>query len=163
MVEEEIVNEDIEEAQDGAKLEEAPAVENKEGEYLEKLQRLQAEFENFRKRTEKEKLESLTNANANLISQLLRVLDDFELSLKHNKDKGVMLIYDELNKILIKQGLRVIDTNGLFNPKFHEALIRVDGEKEGIILEELQKGYLLNDKLLRASKVKISKLMEKDE
>ena len=143
------------------KEEETPVVENKEAELLERLARLQAEFENFRKRTEKEKLESSINANANLISQLLKVLDHFELSLKHNNDRGVMLIYDELNKILEKHGLKVIDTNGNFDPKIHEAVIKVDGEKDGVILEEIQKGYLLNNKLLRASKVKITKVTEK--
>ncbi len=131
-------------------------VECKEKEYLEQLQRLQAEFENFRKRTEKEKAEQINNANATLISQLIEVLDDFELSLKHNQDDGVKLIYEKLYKILEKQGLKIIDTTGTFNPRFHEALIQVRGEKHGTILEELQKGYSLNAKLLRASKVKIS-------
>ena len=73
------------------------------------------------------------------------------------------MIYDELNEILKNQGLKVIDTKGIFNPKLHEAVIKVDGEKEGAILEEIQKGYLLNDKLLRASKVKISRVKEKNE
>ncbi len=138
-----------------------PVVENKEAEYLDKIARQQAEFENFRKRTEKEKQENIINANANLIYDLLTVLDNFELSLKHNNDKGVRLIYEELNKVLAKQGLKVIDTKGPFNPNIHEAIIKVDGKQEGVILEELQKGYLLNHKLLRASKVKISKLTEK--
>ena len=139
-------------------VEENVVVENKEKEYLDRLQRLQAEFENYQKRTQKEKVENLANANAHLISQLLKVLDNFELSLKHNKDKGIILIYEELKKILEKQGLRVIDTNGKFNPNIHEALIKVDGEKDNVILEEIEKGYMLNDKLLRASKVKISKV-----
>jgi molecular chaperone GrpE len=82
------------------------------------------------------------------------------LSLKHNKDPGIMLIYEELNKILEKQGLSVINTKGEFNPKIHEAVIQVNGEKDGIILEEIQRGYLLNHKLLRASKVKISKVTQ---
>ena len=84
------------------KTPDVPVVENKEAEYLDKIARLQAEFDNFRKRTEKEKKEMLVNANANLISELLPALDHFELSLKHNKDKGVALIYDELVKILEK-------------------------------------------------------------
>lgn len=140
---------------------EANAVENKEKEYLDRLQRLQAEFENFRKRTEKEKSENLANANANLISQLLKVVDNFELSLKHRQDKGVSMIYAQLNEILAKQGLRVIDTKGAFDPKIHEAIMKVDGEKDGVILEEYEKGYFLNDRLLRASKVQISKITEK--
>jgi len=151
----------IEKTEDMLKTEETPSIENKEKEYLERLQRLQAEFENFRKRTEKEKSENAINANTNLIFQLLTVLDDFELALKHCKDPGVNLIYDKLNQILKKQGLKVIDTNGNFNPNLHEAVINVDGKDDCTILEEIQKGYLLNDKFLRASKVKIGKATEK--
>ncbi|MFA5259221.1 MAG: nucleotide exchange factor GrpE [Candidatus Pacearchaeota archaeon] len=125
---------------------------------LERFQRLQAEFDNFRKRIQKEKLENEVNSNANLISELLNILDNFELSLKHNNDPGVSLIYEELNKILEKQGLKVISTKGNFDPKLHEAMLTVNGEKEGIIIEEIQKGYILNNKLLRASKVKVSKV-----
>jgi molecular chaperone GrpE len=129
---------------------------SKEQGLTEKLQRLQAEFQNFQNRTEKEKQDIKLNANANLISKLLSILDNFELSLKHNKDEGVKLIFDELNTLLDKEGLKVIDTKGNFDPKFHEALMQEEGKDHGKILEELQKGYLLNDKLLRASKVKIS-------
>lgn len=136
------------------------AKENKETEkekdLIKRLQMLQAEFENFRKRTDKEKQKIILNANASLITELLKVLDNFELSLKHNEDKGVKLIYDEFIFILEKQGLKTIETDGIFDPKFHEALMQIEGKKHGEILEEFQKGYVLNNKLLRASKVKIS-------
>lgn len=145
-----------EKAQEGLKTEKAP-IESRELEYLERLQRLQAEFENFRKRTEKEKTENLANANSNLILQLLKVLDNFELSLKHTNDAGITLIYQELSKILEKNGLKAIDTKGKFDPNFHEAILEVEGEEDRVIVEEIQKGYLLNNKLLRASKVKITK------
>jgi len=134
---------------------------NKEQELTNSLQRLQAEFENFRRRTEKEKSEIISNANEKIISELLEVLDNFELSLKHNEDKGITIIHNELKKILEKQGLKKIEAKGTFNPKFHEVLIQEPGKKDNIILEELQKGYTLNDRLLRASKVKISKKQEK--
>jgi molecular chaperone GrpE len=133
------------------------AVENKEMEYLDKLQRLQAEFDNYRKRIEKEKTETVANANSKLISQLLSVLDNFELSMKHNKDKGISLIYDELNTLLKREGLQVVNAKGNFDPKLHEAVLNAPGEKDGVILEEIQKGYMLNNRLLRPSKVKISK------
>jgi len=136
-------------------------VVNKEAEFQEKLARQQAEFDNFRKRMEKEKQEILVNANANLISEILPVLDHFELSLEHNKDKGVKMIYDELNEVLKKQGLKIIDSTGAFNPKIHEAVMTAEGNKDGIILEEFQKGFLLNEKLLRASKVKVSSIGDK--
>lgn len=131
-----------------------------EAEYIERLQRLQAEFENFRRRNETERKESFSNANATLISQLLEVLDNFELSLKHNSDPGIKLIYSQLFKILEKQGLKVIDAKGKFNPKIHEALIKEEGKEYGVILEEIKKGYMLNDKLIRASKVRITVLKE---
>jgi molecular chaperone GrpE len=140
---------------------ETPVVENKEAEYLDKLARQQAEFENYRKRMEKERVENAMNANSILITQLLDVVDHFESALKHNKDQGIALIYEELNKILERQGLKKIDAKGKFNPKVHDAVMSVDGDTDGAILEEFQKGYLLNDKLLRASKVKISKVTEK--
>ncbi|MCK4650310.1 nucleotide exchange factor GrpE [Candidatus Pacearchaeota archaeon] len=133
---------------------------NKETEYLEQMQRLQAEFENFRKRTEREKQENLKNANEELITKLLEVLDSFELALKHTDNKGIKMIYSELYTILQKEGLEPIKTEGKFDPRIHEALIQEEGEEDGKITEELQKGYKLNDKLIRASKVKITKTME---
>ena len=141
--------------QDGSEVVKTPISEQ---EYIEKIQRVQAELENFRKRTEKEKTENLTNANVSLITLLLPVLDNFELSLKHNQDKGVLLIYDELRKILEKQGLTAVYASGVFDPKIHEALMQVEGNNPGEILEEFQKGYSLNNRLLRASKVKINKV-----
>ncbi len=126
-------------------------------ELIERLQRMQAEFENFRKRTEKENTNILASANANLVLQLLDVLDNFELSFKHSKDQGVKLIYNQFAKVLEKNGLKYINTTGTFNPNVHEAIIQVPGKKDGEIIEEIQKGYSLNDKLLRASKVKIVK------
>ena len=96
------------------KIEEKIENNEKEKEYLGQLQRLQAEFENFRKRTEKEKLETLRNANENLVVKLLSVLDNFELALKHINDKGVSMIYSELCTILEKEGLKTIKTEGKF-------------------------------------------------
>lgn len=137
--------------------------ENKEPtqkELTQMLQRLQAEFENFRKRTEKEKSQVLENANANLVLQLLEVLDNFELSLKYTKDQGIKLIHNQFVKVLNKNGLKSIEAKGTFNPNIHEAIAQVPGENDGEIVEEIQKGYLLNDKLLRASKVKIVKVTQ---
>jgi len=129
---------------------------------FEQLQRLQAEFENFRKRTEKEKYEILKNANEDLIVKLLGVLDNFELALKHVDDKGINMIYSELYSILEKEGLKIIETGKEFDPEIHEAIIHEEGEEDKKIVEELQKGYTLNDKVIRPSKVKITKTMEKN-
>lgn len=137
---------------------------SKEDEYLETLQRLQAEFDNFRKRTEKEKIEIIKNAEESLITELLDIIDDLELSLKYSKDEGIKMIYSELYSLLEKRGLRKIDSQGKFNPKYHEALMQQEAKgEENMILEELQKGYLLNDKVIRVSKVKITKKGEKQD
>ncbi|MEA3248551.1 MAG: nucleotide exchange factor GrpE [Nanoarchaeota archaeon] len=128
---------------------------------LEQLQRLQAEFDNFRKRTVREKSEFLKNANEDLIIKLLGILDNFELALEHIDDKGINMIYSELYNILEDEGLKTIKAEGKFDPKIHEALIQEEGEEDEKIIEELLKGYTLNDKVIRPSKVKITKIMEK--
>jgi len=133
-------------------------------ELTETTQRLQAEFENYKKRVEKEKSEFSKCANQDLIKQLLPFIDDFELALKNcrAKDdfyKGIELIYSHLIEALHSQGLKQIDCIGKkFDPYYHEALMTEESDKqENIILEEMQKGYMLNDKVIRHSKVKVSK------
>jgi molecular chaperone GrpE len=128
--------------------------------YFEQLQRLQAEFDNYVKRTDKEKGDVIKTASEGLIIQLLSVLDNFELALKHNEDKGVNMIYSELYTILEKEGVKPIEAVGRFNPKYHEVLIQEEGDEDDVIVAELQKGYMLGDKVIRAAKVKISKLGE---
>ena len=130
-------------------------------------QRLQADFENYKKRVEKERPELCRFANAELVLKLLPILDSFELGLRNHENKeeftkGVELIFAQLFDVLEGAGLRKIECkNKKFDPYFQEALIqqKSDGE-EGIILEELQKGYLFNNKLLRTAKVKISSKMD---
>lgn len=136
-------------------------VKMNESEYILKMQRMQAELENFRKRTEKEKLEITLNANSKLISNLLPVLDNFELSLKYNKDRGVEMIYNEFFKVLENQGLEVVNTDGNFDPNVHEAIAQIEGKNDGKIIEVVQRGFLLNKRLLRASKVKVEKVTKK--
>jgi len=131
-------------------------------ELTDSLQRLQAEFENYKKRTDREKQEFLKYAEANIISGLLPILDSFELALKNtsNKEdftKGVEMIFSQLYSLLEKQGLKPIEAKK-FDPYKHEVLLQEKSDKEeGAILEELQKGYMLNDKVLRPTKVKVAK------
>ncbi|MCH7850262.1 MAG: nucleotide exchange factor GrpE [Nanoarchaeota archaeon] len=134
-------------------------IEKEEPNYLEDLQRLQAEFDNFRKRTESEKEVLKKSANKDLILKLLDVLDNLENAIKHDpKNEGLKLTHKKLTEILNNEGLKKIDTSGSFNPEFHEAIQQVEGKSENKILDVYTKGYTLNEKLIRAAIVKISKL-----
>jgi molecular chaperone GrpE len=134
------------------------------------LQRIQAEFENYKKRTEKEYQIMIKNANAELITQFLPMLDSFEFAIKNSNGnnpeidkfkKGLEMIYAQFFSTLKDQGLRVIETkNQKFDPYKHEVLMVKEGEQDDMILAELQKGYMLNDKVLRHSKVMITQKKE---
>ena len=141
------------------KLEEA---ESKAGEYLQMAQRLQADFDNFRKRTQRENEEFKTFATAGLISELLTIEDDLDRALDSAKEEndfviGVRGIRQNLMKILESKGLTEIPTDGKFDPNCHEALCVVEADTEGDIAEVFQKGYRLGNKVLRYSKVKVTK------
>ena len=127
------------------------------------LKRLQAEFENFKKRVDREKIEFVKYAHADVIASMLFVLDSFEIALKNTTDKekfveGVKIIYAQLYSVLEAEGLKPIKATGeKFDPYKHEVLMKQESDKpEGTVLEEFQKGYMLNDKVLRFSKVKVS-------
>jgi len=132
-------------------------------ERLSQLKYLHADFDNYRKQFEKEKCSIIKLANENLIQELIAVLDDFDASIKsmnQGKDKeGLSLIEKKFFKILEKHGLKKIDSLGKkFNPHYHEVLCKECSEKcEDEILEEIQKGYTLGPKVIRASKVKVAK------
>ncbi len=130
--------------------------------YLEQLKYLQADFDNYKKKLMNKREEFVSQANENLIKELLGVLDDFERSLvliKNEDDlRGVELVYKNFLKILESFGLKKIEAEGKkFDPYYHEILLKEKSDKEeGVILEEFQKGYLLNGKVIRHSKVKVS-------
>ncbi len=126
--------------------------------------RLLSEFDNFRKRTAKEKLEMTSTASANVIKDILPVLDDFERAIGNidgngdNADfQGFILIYNKLKSILKNKGLEEIDAMGAdFNTDEHEALTLVpapDESKKGKVLDVVQKGYRLNGQVLRFARV----------
>lgn len=132
-------------------------------ELTELLQRILADFDNYKKRVEKERQETSYFMKKDMVTSLLPVLDMFELALRHteNKDefvKGIQMIYAQFLATLENEGLSVIKETKTFNPHLHEAVMTEDSnEPEGTILEELQKGYLLGNKVIRFSRVKISK------
>ena len=127
------------------------------------LQRLQAEFSNFRKRTEEEKSKFVSLATEQLIRKILPVMDNFELALEaHNEStefsKGIEMIYAQLKQALAEEGLKPIVGQGKFDPKIHEAvLVEETEDSENEIKQVLQSGYKLGDKVIRHAKVKISK------
>ncbi len=136
-------------------------LENAKKEYL----FLMAEFDNFRKRTLKEKSEIIKNGAENAMRDLLPVIDDFERALKaidENSEadslkKGVDLIYNKFLKYLEKNGVKPIDSTGTdFDTELHEAVTTfpaTDESQKGKIIDTVQKGYTLNDKVLRHAKV----------
>jgi molecular chaperone GrpE len=134
-------------------------------ELKELLQRTQANFENYKKQSEKRILEIQKMAAKEVILQVLPVLDNFDLALKnteHSKHEdfiqGIELIYSQLNSMLQSNGVKEIKTNHQkFDPYLHEALMKVESDQEqDIIIEEFQKGFTLNSEVIRHAKVKIS-------
>ncbi|MBN1407937.1 MAG: nucleotide exchange factor GrpE [Calditrichaceae bacterium] len=127
-----------------------------------------AEFENFKRRTEKEFLAHLEFANEGLITEILPVLDDFERFLDHADEpggknplkEGVELIYKKMYSILEKKGLKVMDVIGKeFDTEQHEALMQIETDKQesGHIVDQHLKGYLINDKVIRHAQVLVAK------
>ena len=133
--------------------------------------RMAAEFNNFKKRSERDFANLIESANRNLFMELLPTIDDFERSLNsENTDKtkksykslkdGINLIYQKLISTLKKQGLEAIETvDTPFDPEFHEALMQIENKDKdsNIVLEEIQKGYLLKNKVIRHSRVVVNK------
>ncbi|ONI39115.1 nucleotide exchange factor GrpE [Candidatus Epulonipiscium fishelsonii] len=137
---------------------------DKSKEYIEKYQRLMADFENYRKRNDKEKLETYDRAVSNTVKELLTVIDNFERALKQKcEDKefydGVSMIYKQIFSALEKLGVEPIDAvDEEFDPNLHNAIFHVDDEKYGknVIIEEMQKGYMFKGKVIRHSLVKVA-------
>jgi molecular chaperone GrpE len=151
--------------QEVAELEERLALlERERDEYLADLKRVAAEFDNFRKRAARDYESLVSRAHERIVKELLPVLDDLERALvaaeEHEEAKleeGVRLVHRELRSALSKEGLVEIETEGAFDPHVHEALLtQPSDEDDGTILEVIQKGYRLGDRVLRPARVVIS-------
>ncbi|MFD0616290.1 nucleotide exchange factor GrpE [Paenibacillus sp. GCM10027629] len=129
--------------------------------------RAQADFDNFRRRTVKEREELAKYASLKVVEQLVPVLDNFERAIQvsgENQDfesfsKGVQMIFRQLSQVLDQEGLQQMNAVGQpFNPEYHQAIMQVESDEyeEGIVVEEVQKGYMLKDKVLRPAMVKVS-------
>ena len=156
-------------AETAAAAPDAPAqseAEKQRDEYYDLLLRKTAEFDNFRKRTERERQSLSEAAAADLIGELVPLLDDFERALQAGGTednayfRGVELIYRRLSDILQKRGVRPIEALGAdFDPYYHQAVSHepAPGRREGEVIEEFRKGYMLGDRLLRPTMVKVAK------
>ncbi|EGL16175.1 MULTISPECIES: nucleotide exchange factor GrpE [unclassified Paenibacillus] len=132
-----------------------------------RLLRAQADFDNFRRRTRQEKEEFAKYASLKLIEQMLPVIDNFDRALVSSREtqdfealtKGIEMVYRQLEQLMTQEGLTPIEAVGQpFNPEFHQAIMQVESDdyEEGIVVEEVQKGYMLKDKVIRPSMVKVS-------
>ena len=140
------------------------AIEEERDELRELAQRVQADFENFRKRMLREQTDKIERANEALIEQLLPVLDNFELALESLGDaddsvrKGVELVHAGLNDVLAKHGLERIDALGKpFDPNEHEAVAQDDGEGEPVVCDVYRTGYRLKGRVIRPATVKVTR------
>ena len=148
---------------------EAQKFQQEAAEWKDKYLRLVAEFDNFRKRNAKERIELIQTAGKDVIVSLLDVLDDSERAQKQLETsndtaaikEGVLLVFNKLRSVLQARGLKPMVSNGQeFNPDLHEAITEIPApskQLEGKVLDEVQKGYYLNDKLIRFAKVVVGK------
>jgi len=145
-------------------LDELEQVTRERDEYLDALQRLKAEFENYRKRVARDQGDIVARASERLAKQLLPVLDDLERALEaaaeHEEAKleeGVRLVHRSLADALAREGLVEVDTRGKFDPHTQEALLAQPSDAdEGTVIQVLQKGYKLGERVLRPARVVVS-------
>ena len=138
-------------------------------ELKDKYVRLLAEFENYKKRTIREKVDLMGTAAQDTMSAILPVLDDFDRAKKNAEDdstvepfsEGVMLVYTKLYNVLKQRGLEAMEANGeAFDPELHEAITEIPApteEMKGKIIDTVEKGYFLRDKIIRYAKVVVGK------
>lgn len=138
--------------------------------WKDKFLRLQAEFDNFRKRNIKERANIIKTASGDVIGLMLPILDDFDRAINANESKdeddvesikeGFNLIHNKLKTSLENKGLKPMNANGEdFNPEFHQAITQIEAGEEmiGKVVDEVEKGYYLNDKILRFAKTVVGK------
>lgn len=167
-LQEEASNEE-ESTEKSSEVDEMETLKKNNSELKDKFLRLAAEFDNYKKRTLKEKIELMKTAAQDTVSALLPVLDDFDRA-KKNADAdnstevfsdGVSLVYQKLYNVLKQKGLQPMESTGLdFDPEFHEAITEIPApseEMKGKVVDTIEKGYLLNDKIIRHAKVVVGK------
>jgi molecular chaperone GrpE len=147
---------------------ELAATQSKANEYLEGWQRARADFTNYKKRVEREQAQMYQNAAGNILKRYLGIIDDLERALKsrpQNGDgaawaEGIELIYRKLLSILESEGIQTMEAEGKpFDPNLHEAIMSEDSDthESGQVIEVLQQGYTLGDKVLRPAMVRVAR------
>lgn len=143
----------------------APTAEEQIAALNDKYIRLYSEFDNYRKRTNKEKLELISTASAGVLKDMLTVLDDFERAIANNEQvddinavkEGFQLIHNKFKSILEAKGLKQMTAKGeAFDPELHEAIANIPAPSEdlkGKVVDDVERGYFLNDKVVRYAKV----------
>ncbi len=159
---------------DAAEYEKLKADAAKSAENWDKLVRLQADFENARKRWDRERAEFAKYANEELLCDLLNIVDELERSLELTQQKqenyeaflkGVEMILAHLHDLMKKNGVKAMECQGkCFDPQFHEALMTVEKDDcpEHTVVDEMQKGYFMNERVLRTAKVQVSRKKAKE-
>ena len=150
--------------QEVQEVDELAALTQERDDYLDRLQRLKAEFDNSRKRAARDQESLVARSTERLVKELLPVVDDLERALeaaaKHEEAKledGVRLVHRALRDTLAREGLVEIETDGKFDPHVHEALVAQPSEAdEGSVIDVVQKGYRLGDRVLRPARVVIA-------
>ena len=154
-----------EEVNTEAEVKVEPTAEERYAELNDKYIRIHAEFDNYRKRTNKEKFDIIGNANAGVLRDMLPVMDDFERAIKNNLTsedlegvkEGFNLIYNKFKTTLEGKGLKPMNSDGdVFDVQIHEAIANVPApskKQKGKVIEAVEKGYFLNDKVIRFAKV----------
>jgi len=149
--------------------EQVSILEDERDELKDKFVRKVAEFDNFKRRTSKERIELIGTANRETVTALLPIVDDFERAIKAANDdtstepisEGVMMVYNKLINILMQKGLKAMESTGeVFNPDLHEALTEIPApseEMKGKIIDTIEKGYYLNEKIIRYPRVVVGK------
>jgi molecular chaperone GrpE len=150
--------------QEVQEVDELAALTQERDDYLDRLQRLKAEFDNYRKRAARDQESLVARSTERLVKELLPVVDDLERALeaaaKHEEatlEEGVRLVHRALRDTLAREGLVEIETDGKFDPHVHEALVAQPSEAdEGSVIDVVQKGYRLGDRVLRPARVVIA-------
>lgn len=161
----EVKENEANETKDTIEENEEPTAEQRYAELNDKYIRIHAEFDNYRKRTNKEKVDIINTANAGMMKDLLSVIDDFQRAQANNENaeeiesvkEGFNLIYNKFKTILEGKGLKEMKADGeVFDSELHEAIANIPAPKKkdkGKVIEAVEKGYYLNDKVIRYAKV----------